>query len=245
MGVPVLWQDSLLRNVSHFLVSNVPSKFYLLLLVLFSNFQFKNLAVFLLLCLLPHHTTTLWEKGPKWKNRKNATDTHTHTAAAERALQFKMFCETLAGVGKMEMERHKGSGEMSIENWIHNLISLTSAQNVFLFVARRGEEEESCSQFGTDWSKFNSRRTHTAAAAAAAAVVFLFLNLQFWGVGGDRFGAFTPHTGCHHWSLYKPWVAAFSNSTGVWKIASIACSSRSRMWRLKCSPFVTVTDVLS
>ena len=91
------------------------------------------------------------------------THTHTHTAAAaERALQFNMFCETLAGVGKMEMERHKGSGEMSIENWIHNLISLTSAQNVaFLFVARQGEEEESCSQFGTDLSKFNSRRTHT------------------------------------------------------------------------------------
>ena len=44
------------------------------------------------------------------KNRKNAIDTHTHTAAAERALQFNMFCETLAGAGKMEIEKD-GNGE--------------------------------------------------------------------------------------------------------------------------------------
>ena len=56
------------------------------------------------------HTTTLGEKGPKWKNRKNATDTHTHTAAAERALLFNMFCETLAGAGKMEIEKN-GNGK--------------------------------------------------------------------------------------------------------------------------------------
>ena len=130
---------------------------------------------------LLYHTTPqrfffAWRKRPKMEKIEKTQPTHTRTtAAAERALQFNMFCETLAGVGKMEMERHKGSGEMSIENWIHNLISLTSAQNVaFLFVARQGEEEESCSQFGTDWSKFNSRRTHTQQQQQQQQLSFFF-----------------------------------------------------------------------
>ena len=95
----------------------MPSKFYLLVFFFFSSsFPISNSKLGRFSSSLqPHHTTTRRKiKGPKWKNRKNVTD--THTAAAERVLQFNMFCETLAGDGKMEMERHKGSGEMSIEN---------------------------------------------------------------------------------------------------------------------------------
>ena len=96
----------------------MPSKFYLLLLLLFfsSSFPISNSKTwpFFFFSVVPHHTTMRPKiKGPKWKNRKNVTD--THTAAAERVLQFNMFCETLAGDGKMEMERHKGSGEMSMK----------------------------------------------------------------------------------------------------------------------------------
>ena len=55
----------------------------------------------------------------------------------------------------------------------------------------------------------------------------------------ERFGAFAPHTCCHGWPLYKPWVTAISTSTGVWQVASVACCSRFRMWRLSCSLLVT------
>ena len=122
-GVPVLWQDSLLRNVSHFLVSNVPSKFYLLVFFFSSSFPISNSKTwpffFFSVCYHTTHHNALFCLEKKAQNGKieKTQPTHTHTtAAAERALQFNMFCETLAGVGKMEMERHKGSGEMSIEN---------------------------------------------------------------------------------------------------------------------------------
>ena len=73
MGVPVLWQDSLLRNVSHFLVSNVQSKFYrldLLLLVFFfnSNDQQKVLHS-LLRCSLYCHAGN-WQQATKTKKRR-------------------------------------------------------------------------------------------------------------------------------------------------------------------------------
>ena len=123
-GVPVLWQRwSVYSHVSHFLVSNVPSKFYLLLLLLlllvfFSNFQFKNLAAFLLLCCTtPPQRFILEKKAQNGKIEKTQpTHTHTHTAAAERALQFNMFCETLAGAGKMEIEKD-GNGETQRKRW--------------------------------------------------------------------------------------------------------------------------------
>ncbi len=83
---------------------------------------------------------------------------------------------------------------------------------------------------------FTDRQTCSSNAEKVSDV---FWRLLCRCVKSDRFEAFAPHTGCHGWALYKPWGTAISNSTGVWEVASIACSSRFRMWRLKCSLFVT------
>ena len=125
-GVPVLWQRwSVYSHVSHFLVSNVPSKFYLLLLVFFSSsFPISNSKTwpFFFFSTVPYHTPQRFilekkaQNGKIEKTQPTHTHTHTHTAAAERALQFNMFCETLAGAGKMEIEKD-GNGETQRKRW--------------------------------------------------------------------------------------------------------------------------------
>ena len=87
MGVPILWQRwSVYSHVSHFLVSNVQSKFYLLLFFFSSSFPISNSKTwpFFFFSVCCHTTPQRFEKKAQNGKIEKTQSTHIHTQQQQK-----------------------------------------------------------------------------------------------------------------------------------------------------------------